>query len=933
MIEGEEIFESANETGYRLCRNISTAQATEPELVFSASWDLNLPNRLHVCLQNGQLKVFDVDSHACSRFNILFRRYTPVFENDTKSEKVETKHWDKMTTIPDRPDEIIFLHGIARVLMYTALPPPEDEPYPDRPLLASTARGDFPGFIFGSPVMEISSHPARITSLCVSPAGHILASGDEHGNVRLLLLRLLDEISVFKQNERRRKKHTAATSFSKFLPTYNICVPAHQGPIFSMQWLPIMSCSESNNVRNYALVTGSVDRSVRIWRITCCSRAGITMTHAMNLDTLSTHVMSLSSYLYTDRFLLAKNSRVEGFSKTLHMNMHESFVSQYSYNTQEEHDEKKKANTINAARSIFLAAGTDVGTVYVWKINFMEVMTAIESLPETLPRSPSSSPRHAPLPVIQDTRIVISDDGTKLYSLMQTSDRPIIHLTINAFPSDGIPLSPGNSFKSRQDLLDFANASAGDVVLAASDTQGAVHIYAPEKLDKQSTTTPRAAGALQALAELPHHPLYDEYRSRLQAADEDVHQRFHTPLVRIGEQKFPAAVVACAFPPAYPQEELLNSLGTPGKSVTYAPRHLADRWDPTEMSQRTGPLLVSNAKGDLILYSVQDLGALAQQYKRDMDDSHNTVTLANLESHNGARGGVHQARGRRDEDSASECSVDSDVRDSDRKLFAHRTGRKIAQMSAVDFLAGEATYVSESEDSRDIRDDLLERVTLKPRSPLKGATGQAGSSGGALRRLESANSMTTRVNTQANTKLSATDPSPRSISTAKTTLGTKKSSFAHKEEEDGSEYPRARPPLPTASTPSPSAPPVRPSPAEVDDNLNGAQNGNGKGKPSINIHIQTKNPKYSAWESPESSAPSSPAHNNMYTFEGLNGDNFSTYSASEPSTPLPSPPKNFKKKTQLGEMDTRENPLAKPEVTYTKVRSNLFSNNILRFSD
>ena len=219
--------------------------------------------------------------------------------------------------------------------------------------------------------MEVSQHATRITAMCVSPAGHILASGDESGNVRLLLLRLLDEISVFKQNERRRKKQVAATSFSKFLPTYNIVIPAHDGPIFSMQWLPIISCSENNNVRHYALVTGSVDRCVRIWRVSCCTSRGISMTPAMALDTLSTHVLSLNAFLYTDRFLLAKINRVENFTKNVNASLNDSFASQFSFTGGHPQTEKTKANAINGAKSIFLAAGTSVGTVYVWKIDFM----------------------------------------------------------------------------------------------------------------------------------------------------------------------------------------------------------------------------------------------------------------------------------------------------------------------------------------------------------------------------------------------------------------------------------------------------------------------------------------------------------------------------------------------------------------------------------
>lgn len=926
MIEGEEIFESAEETGYRLCRKISAEPENGPELVFSATWDLNSPNRLHVCLQNGQLKVFDVDSHNCARFNLLFRRYTPVFENDSKTEKIVDTHWDKMTTIPDRPDEIVFLLGISQKLKYTALPPPEDDPYPERPLLASTARGDFPGFIFGSPVMEVASHPSRITSLCVSPAGHILASGDEFGNVRLLLLRLLDEISVFKQNERRRKKAAAATSFSKFLPTYNILVPAHEGPIFSMQWLPIMSCSESNNVRNYALVTGSVDRSVRIWRVSCCSARGITMTPAMSLDTLSTHVLSLNAFLYTDRFVLAKMNRMEAYTRNLSLN--DSFASVFSL-TPEERVEKKKMDVANGAKAIFLAAGTSVGTVYVWKIDYLEVMSCIagkeESKAGSTPRSPrAGTPRNTPAVVVAEPpRPVVVDDGTKLYSLMQTSDRPIIHVTLNAFPSDGVPLSPLNSPKGRQDMLDFAAASAGDVVLAASDTLGAVHIYAPEKLDPHAST-PRTKGAVKELTELPHHPLYEEYRNRL-LADDDVHKCFTAPLVRIGEQRFPAAVVACSFPPAYPQEELLNSLGTPGRSVTYAaPKTLADRWDPTEMSQRTGPLLVSNAQGEIILYSVSDLAALAQHHRDEMHN--NTGAGDDVNSRGVVLSDV--PRMRQDDDTISECSVDSDIRDSDRKMFQHRSGRKIKKMQQhhLERQGGAGSGGSVSSEGTERSEVVWDKVVLKqmPRSPKSGGAGN------------NTNTTSTRANTKANTA------STSSNNATSTTRSTKKSTFLQQEQEDCSEYPRGPPPppTPTAGTstsrnPTNNTTRTAPSTNTTLNHLASSVDTTNSTLPRPPLHVQLTVPqqgKYS-WESPDSSAPSSPAgkHDPYNSKFGEGFESISAYSASAPSTPLPSPPKNFKKKVEKEvAVDARENTLAQPQITYSKVSVVLIvSSNVL----
>ena len=502
---------------------------------------------------------------------------------------------------------------------------------------------------------------------------------------------------------------------------------------------------------------------------------------------------------------------------------------------------------------------------------------------------------------------VIADDGTKLYSLMQTSDRPIIHVSLNAFPSDGIPLSPVNSpLKGKQDVLDMASASAGDIVLAASDTLGVVHIYAPEKIDPHPTT-PMLRSPLRELVELPHHPLYEEYRNRAKT-DDDVHKWFRAPLVRVGEQKFSAAVVACAFPPAYPPGEYLLSglgsmsgrsaggMGSPGgKSVSYAPRAMVDRWDPVEMQQRSGPLLVGIAKGQLIMYGTEDLAALAQQYKRSMTEKLEGVpTLDSL-----PRGGRSV---RQDDDTISECSVDSDIRDSDRKFFSHHSKKKIAKMS-FDAAVPDVTIVSESDN--DSRDELWARVAAKQaeRSPKsKGST--------------------------TDTALKTT------TTTTSTSVTTKKSSFLQQQEEEDSAYPRSRPPPPPTPTSSSAVSGGRPALRVQLDVPNGdgslrsraAQGTSSSQQRQVQQRDLTSTASTAAaarktshygWDSPVSSQSSPTAVAGQQAWP----DSMSAHSASEPSTPLPSPPCNYRSKSVAATAPVllEENPLATPVETYSKV--------------
>jgi hypothetical protein len=122
MIESEEIFESAEETGFRLCAQKSDRVANETQLIFSATWDLSKKNRLYVCYQDGRLEVCDFDEEEYSNYRLIFRPYTANIADSLAFEKPNYLHWDKLVTLPERPNEIVFLIGISRLLMYTVLP-------------------------------------------------------------------------------------------------------------------------------------------------------------------------------------------------------------------------------------------------------------------------------------------------------------------------------------------------------------------------------------------------------------------------------------------------------------------------------------------------------------------------------------------------------------------------------------------------------------------------------------------------------------------------------------------------------------------------------------------------------------------------------------------------------------------------------------------
>eukprot|EP00981_Chlorochromonas_danica_P007815 scaffold1884_cov343-Ochromonas_danica.AAC.32 len=415
MLEGDEILESAQETGYRLCVSSTSTKKTNNR-VFSAAWDKAVERRLWLCFTDGSLEVHDLNKDKVLGYSVLFRRFISAHEESESEEKVINSHWDKMVTIPSRPHEIIFLLGISKTLCYTSLPfyPKDDESEEKVPLLTTFARNQ-PGYVHGSPVMEIVGHATRITSLAVSSGGDLLASGDESGHVRLLLLQLLDTIQVITSRDKRKKssliKPTPRAAYHPFLPSYNIIKKIHHGPVFALSWIlsqPALGAARSSC---YLLATASIDRAVRLWQVSCSTAKGLDICPWKVLDTLSTHILSLDCFMTEDR------------------------------------------------ERLYLTAGTAVGTVHIWKMDGKLVQKLI---------SPTSEEENGP------SEGVDGREFCHLVALLQPSDQPIIHLSLTedlthmGLMLDGPPRSPRRRFTTPE---------VPQVLLALSDTKGLVRIY------------------------------------------------------------------------------------------------------------------------------------------------------------------------------------------------------------------------------------------------------------------------------------------------------------------------------------------------------------------------------------------------------------------------------------------------------------------------
>ena len=469
MIEEEQLLSYAAETGFRLCSSGGCVAKDRGDSgwnkTFSATWDPNDSNRLFVCSQNGQLSIINVADGTSMEYHVLFRTFSPAFEDcGSDPGKAVQSHWDKLLLVPNRPGEIIFMLGVSKLLLYTAIPG-FPHPYPTEPMIARTTRGDSPEYLYGTPVLEISSHNCRVTALATSSNGHLLASGDEHGNLRVsVLVQRFSECVTSFANTKRLATRNAGRSESK---AFSECASnvvnfkPHNGPIFSVQWLPVTipitsttstSTSEECGLMYY-FVTGSSDRIVRVWRTFFCRTEGLVVTPYCNLDTTTTQVLSMHTYLIptTTENIKTENMRQQLYQTINEMNngeaisMIKKFLQSNSEFNPSSNDTGKILSgksgqnnvpnplSINSAKhsnvrqpllfyqqnrhktyidllsdsSVYVAAGTSTGCVYVWKFLISELINGV--------------------PKEQSTY-----ENRRLHSLLQSSEYPIVQISMTS---------------------------------------------------------------------------------------------------------------------------------------------------------------------------------------------------------------------------------------------------------------------------------------------------------------------------------------------------------------------------------------------------------------------------------------------------------------------------------------------------------------------
>jgi hypothetical protein len=111
MIEEEEIFQTAEETGYRCCISDPDSEPSSFGRVFYSTWDPNDADSMFTCSQAGQLKTTSCSTGASTTYDLLFRRFQSARSGTQEEPRLLKAHFDKFALIPGR---WLLRHEIAR---------------------------------------------------------------------------------------------------------------------------------------------------------------------------------------------------------------------------------------------------------------------------------------------------------------------------------------------------------------------------------------------------------------------------------------------------------------------------------------------------------------------------------------------------------------------------------------------------------------------------------------------------------------------------------------------------------------------------------------------------------------------------------------------------------------------------------------------------
>ena len=285
MLEGNEFLSFSSESGYRLCKIKSKKvqeisgksfsnliqkekeeeKEKEENVCFSCVWDINERNAYFLTSSNGFIQRKHLQNQQIERFEILFSKFSLNFKDYLIGEEREEErgrereeegeevgrhcslHWDKMRLIPGRPGEVLFLLGITQSLYYSAFPGSSSSLclLSSPSLSTSNLDDEFIGYTYGTPVTEILTHNGRITTLEVSSCGTMLATGDENGIIKLLMICRPQSLQHTLQKKSFQLEETINFQCQDLQLRNGIQI--HIGPIFSIHWIAISTNNNNNN--------------------------------------------------------------------------------------------------------------------------------------------------------------------------------------------------------------------------------------------------------------------------------------------------------------------------------------------------------------------------------------------------------------------------------------------------------------------------------------------------------------------------------------------------------------------------------------------------------------------------------------------------------------------------------------------------------------
>jgi len=121
--------------------------------------------------------------------------------------------WDLMEFVPGRYGSLFFLLGPSNTILYTNL-----------------SESRVGGYVYGSRVITLDKHVARVRSMGVSRSGSLLLSGDEGGRVRVWPLKWSGgDVSSFFQVGNLGKWKAEDTRRSGWSEAQ-----AHEGPVWAV---------------------------------------------------------------------------------------------------------------------------------------------------------------------------------------------------------------------------------------------------------------------------------------------------------------------------------------------------------------------------------------------------------------------------------------------------------------------------------------------------------------------------------------------------------------------------------------------------------------------------------------------------------------------------------------------------------------------------